>query len=167
MSEQEFVSVITRLKGAYANFNFLSTKESVLAWREEIIDYDFKTVVDAVRGFIRNSSYPPTIADIIKGCSKEAKLIVKPYNEAWEDVMRVVRKYGRMNPFDAMDELDEITKKVVKSIGYYDICTSTSIASVRKEFKELYNSYKEDADYNTNANKGNIAIEQKGSVVNG
>jgi len=161
MNRKEFVQIIATIKAAYPLSNTQFDDATMAVWYEMLNDLEFNNCKEAVAGYIKNNKYMPQISEIREACNKKLQALVKPYNEAWDDVIALVRKYGTYGTAEAMKELDPITKKVVKSIGFYNICTSTSIASVRKEFKELYNSYKEDADYDSNANKGNIAIEQK------
>ena len=167
MNKQEFALVLKVIKSSYPTSNAQFDETVISVWYEMLKDLDYSVCLTAVTNFAKNSKYMPTIADIREACSKEAEVLIKPYNEAWEDVLKVVRKYGNRGAKEAMEELDPLTRKAVKCLGFYDICTTTSVASLRREFKDIYNGYKEDADYNIkassaigNAKKGDRLIEQ-------
>lgn len=161
MNKQEFAFVFKVIKSSYPTSNAQFDETVISVWYEMLKDLDYSVCLTAVSNFAKNSKYMPTIADIREACSKEAEVLIKPYNEAWEDVLRVVRKYGNRGAKEAMEELDPITRKVVKCIGFYEICTTSSIASLRREFKDIYMSYKDDGDYNIKSSSS-ICSNKKG-----
>lgn len=161
MNKEEFAKIAAYLRTAYPNSNFMNTPEVINTWYLELSDLDYEVCQKAMRGYVRNNEYPPSIAAIIKSCSKETKILVRPYNEAWEDVLMLVRKYGSYGAKKAVEQMDPLTKKVVRSIGFSNICSTSSITSVKKEFRELYDTYKSDMDYETNTNSNKIGISCK------
>ncbi|GAA4653960.1 hypothetical protein GCM10023142_10980 [Anaerocolumna aminovalerica] len=76
MSQQEFANIAAMIKAAYPTSNFLPTKESAKTWFEFLKDLDSQTCMSAVREYIRNNEFPPTIAGILKGCKEENILII-------------------------------------------------------------------------------------------
>lgn len=162
MSIQEFGNIVAYLKTAYPNSNFLPTQEAIKTWYGELKDLDYKACCIAMKGYVRNNEYPPSIAAIIKACSKENQVQVIPWDQAWEKVIHSVRKYGSYGAREAMEELDDTTKRAVKAIGgFREICTTNNLNSLRREFKESYAVFKAEIDYGTNANPNIVGIEDR------
>lgn len=161
MTQQEFTNVAVYLKTAYPASNFLPTREAIAVWYEELKDLDGQVCTKAMKDYVRNNDFPPSIAGIRKSCTEQVKAFAKPYNEAWDDVMAAVRKYGTYGAVEALNSFDDITKKCVKQIGYYDICTSPNTSYLKKDFKESYEEYKKQFDVKVQASVGTIGIEDK------
>lgn len=162
MTQQDFVKLASYIKTAYPNSNFLPTQESINTYYEELKDLDTQTCMLAIREYIRNNDFPPTIAGIRKGCMQQAKVFIMPWNEAWESVIKAVNKYGQYGAIEAMNSLDEITRKCVKSIGFYDICTSQYTNQLKREFKEIYEDYKKEQDSKVQASNNPTQTKYNG-----
>lgn len=161
MNKKEFIQIFSLIKASYPLSNAQFDDTTMAVWYEMLKDLDYATCSNAVTGYIKNNKYMPQIADIREACNKEVKAFVRPYNEAWDDVMQLVRRHGTYGAKEAVEQMDPLTRKVVKNIGFYNICTTSTMSGVKKEFKELYESYKQDIDYETNANQSNNGIECK------
>lgn len=159
MTQQEFASIASYIRTAYPNSNFLETKEVINTWFNDIKDLDGIVCMEAMREYVRNNEFPPSIAGIRKSCTKKINALADNWDIAWDKVMIAVRKYGTYGAKEAIDSFDELTRKSVKAIGFYEICTSSNTNFLRKEFREIYSQNKEDFDYNTQANDGIIGIE--------
>lgn len=143
MTKQEFTNISFYLRTAYPTSNFLPTKESLITWYEELKDLDAEVCMKAMKDYVRNKDYPPTIASIRKSCIQESKVLALPWNEAWDSILKAIKKFGTYGAKDAMDTLDELTKRAVRSIGgFSEICTNSNTAYLRREFKEIYETYK-------------------------
>lgn len=66
-----------------------------------------------------------------------------------------MRTYGAK---EAMNSFDELTKKAVKTISFYEICTSNNINFLRKKFKEIYTQYKEKYDFDIQSSNDLVCI---------
>lgn len=161
MTQQEFASIASYIRTAYPNSNFLETREVINTWFNDLKDLDGNICIGAMREYVRNNEYPPSIAGIRKSCTKKINALADNWDVAWDKIMIAVRRHGTYGAKEAMDSLDELTRKSVKAIGFYEICTSSNTNFLRKEFKEIYNQNKEIYDYNTQANDGIICINEK------
>lgn len=162
MTKPEFGEISAYLRMAYPTSNMLQTKESITMWFEELSDLDAATCMIAMKNYVRSKNYHPTIAEIREACAIESKSLIKPYNEAWEEVLTAVRKYGTYGAKEAVESLDDITRKCVKQIGFYEICTNPNTSFLKKEFKENYEEYKTIYDSKTQCSNGLVGIKEGG-----
>jgi hypothetical protein len=165
MTQQEFISIASYLRTAYPTSNFLPTQETVKTWYEDLKDLDSQICKNAMRNYVRNNDFPPTIAGIRKSCTAEVKGFAKPWDKAWGEVMAAVYKYGTYGSLQAMESFDDLTKKSVKAVGgFYAICTTNEgrdLNYMRRDFKENYEGYKQQHDYDTQASNSLIRIDVK------
>jgi len=161
MKEQEFLKITGMIRTSYPGSNVLPTTESINTWYEMLKDLDFSTCFQSVNEYIKNNEYPPSIASIRKGCTKKVNAFADTWDIAWDKVMTAVRKYGTYGAKEAMESLDELTRKSVKAIGFYEICTSNTTNFLRREFKEIYVQNKEDYDFSVQSHNDIRGIEGK------
>ena len=48
--------------------------------------------------------------------------------------------YGRYRITEALESFDEVTRKVVKQIGYVNICDSENTSVIMAQFERMYNA---------------------------
>ena len=71
----------------------------------------------------------------------ESKVVApeeKGWGDAWGNVLRAIGKYGYSGYVEAMEEFDEITRQVVKRLGWKEICMSENISVERANFRMIY-----------------------------
>ena len=52
--------------------------------------------------------------------------------------MRAVSRFGMYNQAEALESLDELTRKCTKRLGFGNICTSENITADRANFRMIY-----------------------------
>jgi hypothetical protein len=112
-------------------------------WAEMLGDIPFDIVQVAVKKLILENSYPPTIADVRK---QIADIMTDPEDRidastAWGEVTHAVRMFGWPRPEEALESLSPRTRKVVKQIGWQEICQSTEPGVIRGQFLKMYEAY--------------------------
>ena len=169
MNQREFANVITYLRAAYPTSNALPTREGMSIWFEDLKELDGQVCMKAMKEYVRNNDYPPTIAGIRKGCMSEIKGFAKPWDKAWSEVLAAVKKHGTYGSLEAMKSFDELTKKSVKSVGgFYAICTTNEgrdLNYVRRDFKETYEDYKKEYDSKAQANGILPYLEERSRLI--
>lgn len=138
MNNEQFLTIAATLRAAYPNNNFLTTKDSITVWYEMLKDLDFTMCKSAAQEYISTGKFPPTIADIREKCAGYANVPIIDWSEAWETVLRMIRKFGYMEEVQALSCMDDITRTCVKRLGYQNICMSESIVSDRANFRDIY-----------------------------
>jgi hypothetical protein len=67
----------------------------------------------------------------------------KDWGDAWEEVLKAINYYGSYREEDALNSLDDTTRKVVKRLGFRNICMSENIEADRANFRMIYTNQME------------------------
>lgn len=140
MTKEDFLEGITLLGVAYDK-EF--TKEQIEVWYSMLGGYTKEQLRNAIKELIKTETYLPTIAHITKQIAKNQTNKLPSAEDEWEEVLRVVHKYGTYRQEKALESLNPYTAYIVNHIGYQIICMSTDNTWNRKEFIEEYNQLKE------------------------
>lgn len=136
MKEENFLKGLKYLGIAYnKEFN----EEQARVWYDFFKDVDYDVFRNAVKRIITKNKYLPSIAEL----KEEIAIIDNPVlqldvDEEWAKVVDAVRKYGSKEGEIAFEQLNPITKEIVRSIGWYSLCMSENIEFQRKTFKEIF-----------------------------
>lgn len=133
------------IKASYPNHFKNFDKDTIRAasemWHRQFADYSFEVCFTAVERYIAENTFPPAIADIREIVVKMMNpAALKTGEEAWEEVITAVRKYGYYQQPEAFKQLDEPTKRAVKIIGWQNICQSEKIGIERAAFIKTYSN---------------------------
>lgn len=142
MNKEEFLKGMTILGTAY-NKEF--TQEQVEVWYSFLKDYELNDFILAIQELIKIEKFMPSIAHITEHIAKTHLKDVPDAESEWGNVISAVHRFGSYKEEEALNSLNEYTRKIVKLIGYYRICTSTQEEQVwnKKEFIEEYNALKD------------------------
>lgn len=138
MTKSEIAKILAVLAASYSKFDVDDLKVQV--WHEMLGDLDYKLVQVAVQKLILESPYPPAIADI----RKQVVEITTPHDEkidaatAWGEVEKAIQLYGYYREAEAMASMSPRTAKIVKYIGWQEICLSEEPGVVRGQFLKMY-----------------------------
>lgn len=139
MKKTETVQLLAVINAAFPNMQV--TEAMVNLWHELLGDIDFNLAKAAVKKLLLESPYPPTIADI----RKQAVEIATPPEdridaaEAWGEVLRAIRFYGYYRQEEALESMSPRTAKVVRYMGWQEICLSEEPSVIRGQFLKMYN----------------------------
>ena len=138
MTKEDFKKIALAIKTTYPTSKILETQDAMNIWYTLLQDLDYRVCQNAVLELISTCKFCPTIAEIREKCSGITSLPIKDYGEAWENVMRAVSRFGMYNQTEALDSLDELTRKCTKRLGFGNICTSENITADRANFRMIY-----------------------------
>lgn len=135
MNKQHFTQAMTILGIAY-NKEF--TTEQVGVWYEFFKDTSIESFKAAIQRIIVKNKYIPSIAEL----KEEIAIMNNPVlqidpNDEWDNVMLIIRKYGRYREREALIEMGERNASIVQSIGgMQNICNSNSeqLGWIKKEY---------------------------------
>jgi len=143
MTKHETAKLLAVLAAAFPRFEVDDLKVQV--WHELLGDLDYGVLQLAIQKLILENPYSPTIADI----RKRAAEIMTPQEEmidaagAWGEVVRAVRKYGYYCEAEALESMSPQVAKVVRCIGWREICLSEEPGVVRGQFLKMYQQVSE------------------------
>jgi hypothetical protein len=145
MTEKETSVILEAISAYYQKFQ--TNKLSLKAWHGALKSYDYEDVKSALVNHTHESPYVPTVADLIHQIkqAKEALNGTLSALEAWGEVITLVKKHGYYNEANAFNDMDELTSKAVKIIGYKNLCTmpTDEQAIYRAQFERAYQTVKE------------------------
>lgn len=138
MNEKEFLAISSVIKAAYPNQGIMPSKESLDVWYGMLKDLDYVPVRNAVQEIIATSKYAPSIAEIREKATQRVTEQVPEWGDAWEEVLKAIRRHGYMQELDALNSMSEITRRCVKRLGWQNICMSENITADRANFRTIY-----------------------------
>lgn len=139
MKLDEFALIVKAIRTYYPKEHILPNAEAVALWYEELKDLEYQDTYLALRKWVSTNKWSPSIAEIRETVAGITNKTVKDWSEAFEDARAAVRRYGRYNPNEALESLDELTRETVKRMGYYDLCASENHSADRANFRDIYN----------------------------
>lgn len=138
MNKQEGAMLVGMIASAYPNWN--PTKETVALYVSLLEDLEFEESKEAVKRLLMGSQFAPSVAAIRKKVLELHYGAPLSKSEAWELVNLFVKRNGTYNrpKFE-----DPVIQQVVDSLGWYEICTTTNLDTMRAHFLRLYEEMSE------------------------
>jgi len=141
MTKAEIAKILAVLAASYPKFEVDDLKVQV--WHEMLGDLDYATANMAVKKLILENAFPPSIAEVRKAAAEIMNPDVMTAAEAWGEVERAVRTYGSYQEIEALASLSPRTAKVVRQIGWREICLNEEPGVVRGQFLKMYQQVQE------------------------
>ena len=138
MNRQEFAQLTMALKTYYPKENIIPNDKALELWFREISDIPYEVAELALRKWVSNNQWAPTIADMRRLSREIVFGEIPDWGQAWNIVLMAIRNFGSYRASEAMDTFDEITYEVVKRIGFRHLCMSENIVADRAHFMKLY-----------------------------
>ena len=140
MTKTDIVKLLAVINAAYPNMQI--SEATVSLWHELLGDLNLDFALAAVKKLILESPFPPTIADI----RKQVVEITQGLNDvdaatAWGEVVRALNHYGYYRPEEALASMSPRTAKIVRLMGWQNICMSEDLAVIRGQFIKMYEIY--------------------------
>lgn len=126
---------------AAANFPALQDKDlgpTAELWYRMLADVPYELAERALLKVLATVKYFPTIAEVREAVAELLEPDQLSPIEAWGLVLQAVRKYGWNRQEEALKSLPEPVARVVRMLGWQDICGSTEIDVVRAHFLKAY-----------------------------
>ena len=84
------------------------------------------------------NKFKPTVAELREIYAELVSPVLSDWSEGWEKVCKAIGHYGMYQEEAAMESFDEVTREVVKRLGFQNICLSENIVADRARFAEIY-----------------------------
>lgn len=142
MDRKEFLELATIIKSCYPKDNLFGIEKVVEIWYKQLEDLDYGVAMTALNKWIATEKWPPSIADIRSLCV-DIKEGVDPdaWSKAWEQVNKMIQKYGYYRPDEAyreLDAVDPLATEAIKRLGYCHVCMSENQVAERANFRDIY-----------------------------
>lgn len=138
MDKAEFGKLAAAIRTYYPREKILPNAEAVALWYEQLKDIPYNVATASLNKWVSTEKWSPTIADLRRLSFETVTGGVKAWGEAWDDALRLIRRYGHNRAKEAFAEMDELTAKVVRQIGYMNLCMSENQTADRANFRMIY-----------------------------
>ena len=134
-----FKKIAKGLKAAYRAEDFMPDEYSLKIWYYALMDLSYEQVSAACHKYIATGTFPPSIAEIRSIAVQIAKPETeKSWADGWEQLMRAIGRFGYYRQSEALASMDDITKSVVRRLGWKDLCVSGNSTADRANFRMVY-----------------------------
>ena len=141
MNPREAASVVALIAAAYPQWP--ASKETVAVYADALGDLAMEDVTAAVRAIIRTDDRWPTVATIRRRVASTNGLLAPSAGVAWSEVCGLAASVGRGSA--ARFSHPTITAAVT-AIGWYNLCNSTNLDTLRAQFTRIYEDGRERHD---------------------
>jgi hypothetical protein len=141
MTEGDFLDVVEVMKSLYPQTNISDNKTVFMFWFSQIGHMEKQDALNCIGEWaIENSRFAPSIGDFLKYHNKKNGPQMLDAMAAWGTVKKAVSNYGYDRQQQALESMDEITRSVVRDMGWYTICMS-EMDDERIMFAQFRNTY--------------------------
>lgn len=141
MKRSEIIQLITLCSANYRNWPEDGKESAVVElWETMLEDVEFTHGKLAVQKHMSESVYPPTVADIRSKISDISAPQGLTAMEAWGSVIKSIQQYGSYREKEAIESLDPLVQKVVRLLGFRNLCMSENEMADRAHFTKAYDS---------------------------
>lgn len=155
MNKEQFVKGLKYLGIAY-NKEF--DEEQATVWYDFFKDVEYDTFRQAVKRIIPKNKYLPSIAELRGEIAQITNpLLQLNVDDEWNNVISQIRKHGTYITTEEFNKFNEVTLKVVRTIGWKRLCMSENIEFERKTFYDMFKSYQKRSE--------DISLMQLGTLM--
>lgn len=143
MVKAEVSKLLVIFAATYPRFDVNDVKLQL--WFEMLQDIPYELALVAVKKLICERNFPPTISDIRATVGN----LLNPHSDeedtgtAWGEVMKSVRNYGIYRPEEAISSMSRKTARIVRQLGWQEICLCENLGVIRGQFIKLYDALEE------------------------
>jgi len=110
-------------------------------WTSLLEDYPFGEIKLAFKQYAKMNKFAPQVSDLIGLVEKMRNpTTFLSSEEAWEIASKAVRKFGFHKQSEAFAAFDPKMKRVVKAIGWWNLCYSERLDQLKKNFCSLWDN---------------------------
>ena len=138
MTKKEFAMFAMALKTYYPRENLLPNDKAMELWFGQLQDIPFQVAEAGLNKWVSLNKWSPSIADIREMACGITRGDMPDWSDAWEEVLRAIRKYGSYRPQEALESLSPLARKATDRIGFLNICQSENPSADRANFRMIY-----------------------------
>ena len=150
MTLEETLKLLTTIQATFPTHkeNWEDEKQIRLKakmWQIHFSEFSFEEVFSALCVYASDQKFPPAISDLkhIVAKNRNPEAFRSP-EDAWEDVLSAVKKFGYYQQEKAFEGFDPQTKRLVRTIGWGKICqcTDEKIGFLKNDFSKMWENVK-------------------------
>lgn len=138
MDRKQFAIYASALRTYFPKENILPNDQAMALWFKQLQDIPYDVAEIALNKWVAVNKWSPSISEIRQTAIELMSGESKDWGDAWEEVLKAINNYGSYREEDALNSLDDTTRKVVKRLGFRNICMSENIEADRANFRMIY-----------------------------
>lgn len=138
INKKEFAIFASALRTYYPKENILPNAQAMELWFKQLSDIPYNVAEVTLNKWVATNKWSPSIADIREQATGITQGEAKEWGDAWREVVRAIEYYGSWREKEALESLDETTRKVVKQLGFRNLCFSENLQNDRANFRMSY-----------------------------
>ena len=139
MTRAEFGTFTAALKTYYPREKDLLPNDAAMQlWYKQLHDIPFPVAEAALDKWVALNKYSPSIAEFREVSATVVHAEAADWGEAWGAVLDAIRRHGLYGQRQAMESLDELTRRAVQAVGWRELCLSDNISVERANFRSIY-----------------------------
>lgn len=139
MTKTEFGIFAAALKTYYPREKDLLPNDAAMQlWYKQLHDIPFPVAEAALDKWVALSKYSPSIAEFREVSATVLHVEAADWGEAWGAVLDAIRRHGLYGQRQALESLDELTRRAVQAVGWRELCLSDNISVERANFRSIY-----------------------------
>jgi hypothetical protein len=146
---EDFKKIAKGLRSVYTSNNLLADVDSLKMWYAMLKDIPYEVLSAAVQKYISTNKFPPTIADLRELSAGITNEPISDWGAGWGIVQNYIHVYGQYRESEALENMDETTRQVVKRLGWYSLCISENPELDRANFRMIYDRVSNDRQVNS------------------
>lgn len=126
---------------AIANFPSMQERDmgpTAMLWHQMLKDIPYEIAKKALLKVLTTAKYFPTVSEILEVVADITNPEADTAAKAWGEVEKAIGHYGHRREAEALESMSPRTAKVVKYMGWRDICLSTELGVARGQFLKMY-----------------------------
>ena len=131
---------------AIANFPSMQERDmgpTAMLWHQMLKDIPYEIAKKALLKVLTTAKYFPTVSEILEVVADITNPEADTAAKAWGEVEKAIGHYGHRREAEALESMSPRTAKVVKYMGWRDICLSTELGVARGQFLKMYQQVSE------------------------
>ena len=138
MNKSEFATFAAALKTYYPREGLLPNQQAMELWFRQLEDIPYKVAELVLNQWVATNKWSPSIADIREKAAVVKNGEIPDWGEGWEQVTKAIRRYGLYRQAEALASMDEITRRCVERLGFWELCASENVMADRANFRMIY-----------------------------
>ena len=138
ITKKEFGIFASALRTYYPKEKILPNEQALELWYKQLQDIPYKVAELTLNKWVATNKWSPSIADIREQATAITQGEAKDWGDAWQEVIKAISYYGSYREDEALESLDETTRRVVKRLGFRNLCMSEEIQVDRANFRMIY-----------------------------
>ena len=138
MTAQEVAKLLAFITAVYPSIDI--RQGTVEAWAELLGDLPYEVAVAGTKKVLAQQEYPtlPAVGKIRAACLDLTTPRLPTAMDAWGEVKRAISNHGYYSPEEALASLSPPVAKVVRMLGWREICLSEEPEILRAQFRKAY-----------------------------